>query len=296
MDSENSYSPQASFLGLPPELRLRIYAAAYSDELVVELHGRGDGAPHISKTVTGALLLTKICHLVRQEALPLQPSVSEIRFGFYDFTLDDAKVWLANIGDDNLSEIRKLGITCYGGCYRGGPYYKNRHAHGYAFITSDEKHPCNWDCEKLHTNTLHMAKISHGLCRRTTKINLNNIPFHLSEDPPKNYFDKWAKTDFCEGSLRGCQMTQRPCVRHELGNSHFRLLDKGQHSATLTREKLLRLFRDMLDDRSGTHAEEDWRRCVEDGTAGRIAEEERMRNGLPAAVKREPLFVRESSS
>ncbi|KXS95908.1 hypothetical protein AC578_2632 [Pseudocercospora eumusae] len=161
---------------------------------------------------------------------------------------------------------------------------KNGHAIQCAFITGDGEQPCNRNCKEFHTKTTQMAKISHGLCRRTTEINLNDIPVPTPESPHRNYFNEWARTDFCEGSLEGCQMSQGLCVRHQLGYSHFKLLDKGQHSATLTREKFLRLVRDMLADRSGTQAEEDWRRHVVDGIASRIVEEERRSAGLRTAV------------
>lgn len=108
--------PSASLLGLPAELRIEIMEYLCSDNtFMVDVQGGSPGSS-ITRTPRGALALLHTCRLLRNEALPLRPSIHDIAIRFTGLRWASAHRWADCIGMLNLSKIRKLEIFVYGAC------------------------------------------------------------------------------------------------------------------------------------------------------------------------------------
>lgn len=120
MNTEMHQSPRASFLGIPPELRCRIYEFALGIESTLDhcrlsLKGKAESDGLSTKSRHAISSLPLVCKLVYSEVSHMQPVISSIEFIFQDFTLDDMREWLQQMGD-RLSHIRKWEIKGWGLC------------------------------------------------------------------------------------------------------------------------------------------------------------------------------------
>ena len=127
--------PDASFLGPPPELCLRLY-----DLLIAEQDLCLRPVPQSKVTRTGCChhvwALALVCTLVRCEITPLLPKIPSLTLELYGFTEAAVETWLKSTGPRRTPEIRRLNINGMGNCCAG------KH---------NEHYPSEDDCEILVT-------------------------------------------------------------------------------------------------------------------------------------------------
>ncbi|KAK5125711.1 hypothetical protein LTR85_011985 [Meristemomyces frigidus] len=100
-------SGEASLLGLPPELRVRIY-----DELIVPQDHCIKPVPQSKVTRTGCCrnvwALPQVCTLVRNEVLPMLPRIEALSFEIKNFSHRALGIWLEQLGSERVLLIRRL--------------------------------------------------------------------------------------------------------------------------------------------------------------------------------------------
>lgn len=101
-----------SLLGLPVELRLRIFEYALQD-VHLKLRHRLACCGH---TIRNAWALLQISSVVRREVR--LPFFETVTFEFRDgMTEAELQAWMDAIGPDAVSRLSKLSFVCRGKCY-----------------------------------------------------------------------------------------------------------------------------------------------------------------------------------
>lgn len=145
MALDNQQLPQASLLGIPPELRCRIYhfaleAESYQGNYRLCLTGNAKG---LSKKFQHALFtLPFVCKFINAEVSPVLPAISDIVFVFQDFTSEDMENWLDTMGEDRLSQLQMWEIVGWAKCV--GEFCK---------VSYHLNRECNKECNGNPRNT-----------------------------------------------------------------------------------------------------------------------------------------------
>lgn len=113
---------KASLLGLPPELRLAIYEAAFPDlasSKTVTISGTlsevpGLPAPEIDH---GPWALLSSCRIINRELKQLMPPVGDIKFIFENLTYPELEGWLSTF--DGVGEMRSFEMRGWAPCHSG---------------------------------------------------------------------------------------------------------------------------------------------------------------------------------
>lgn len=105
----------ATFMGLPPELRVRVY-----DVLIATQDLFIRPIPLSKSTRTGLCrnvwALPLVCRLVRKEVLPKLPSTRDLTFQIMQFSRPALEKWLEQMGQQRISQIRLLDMDGEGEC------------------------------------------------------------------------------------------------------------------------------------------------------------------------------------
>ncbi|KAI7331762.1 hypothetical protein KC315_g4979 [Hortaea werneckii] len=109
MPADLSSPSQASLLGLPAEVRVRIYHHLFSsartedDTLRYYIYGSSAQASHPRDPHLFAL--RRVCKVIRREVRDTRPPIRDVTFVFYRMTFDDLRHW---IGNTELAFVQKL--------------------------------------------------------------------------------------------------------------------------------------------------------------------------------------------
>ena len=134
-------SQKAALLGLPPELRLQIYEAAFpalASEKTMLISGTLCHIPGLPppKIDIGPWALLRTCQVINAELKQLLPPISDIKFIFENLTYSELKDWLssfAGIGKMRSFEMRGWA-PCHSGHFKDFHYVEGesveRHMHG----------------------------------------------------------------------------------------------------------------------------------------------------------------------
>lgn len=197
-----SEAPLASFLGLPPELRVRIYELALDEwtpkhSFRLDLRGSADGQQE--KRVGGPFALPSVCRTVYREVVDMLPPIGSIVFFFDGFTCEDMRKWLDVMGEERVSQMRSWYVEGFGECL--AQFYKNGH------WWNGEYTPCPWhvgqpcDCGADEGDGSDKEQ-RMGLCWRGIKVGLTtfeadfaNGEFDDPEEALRGY--KYVKSHWC---------------------------------------------------------------------------------------------------
>ncbi|KAI7294218.1 hypothetical protein KC343_g124 [Hortaea werneckii] len=114
MTADLSLPPQASLLGLPSELRVRIYHYLFSsvcakdDTLRYYIYG---SSAHVSHPRDPRLFaLRRVCKILRHEVQDIRPPIRDVTFVFYRTTYDDLRRWINNTELSFIQKLRKWEV------------------------------------------------------------------------------------------------------------------------------------------------------------------------------------------
>lgn len=105
----------ASFLGLPPELRVRIY-----EQIVRSTNLRMYPIAYAGRC-RGVWALPRVCRVVQCEVLPLLPRMSDLTLELHGFGKAALDRWLASMGPVRMLEIQRITLSAKGDCRIGSP-------------------------------------------------------------------------------------------------------------------------------------------------------------------------------
>jgi len=103
----------ASFMGLPPELRLIIYEELIDSwDFCVRQSTRSYSAGYCSTP----LVLLQVCSPVRREVLLLLSAIDEVDLELCGFSRESLEVWLERIDPKRVSQMRQITVDGHGAC------------------------------------------------------------------------------------------------------------------------------------------------------------------------------------
>lgn len=106
----------ATLLGLAAELRLKIYEDALEHSHVKLCHRSTVRAPILRNDCA----LLQVCRLIRNEVLPTFYSTIVLEF-LDGFTEQDLHRWMSTVGEESISDLRRLYFSCANRCSAFNP-------------------------------------------------------------------------------------------------------------------------------------------------------------------------------
>lgn len=260
MTASNDNPTRTSLLGLPSELRLRIYEYVFArDGSKVHLMGTADGhRDEIVRRPSGSLSLPLVCRLIYVEARPMKPKIERVQFSFNDFTLDDAVSYIHGIGDKYAARMRKIEIRAWGGC---GAIIRQDNGHIRHLCHFHDAEECDGFCELMDrqlydsgllpfdsnpTSSSWRVERKDGRCQRTLIIDLTQFNPNAGCFPSHSMLDCMSVR--CCDNVHGLPRGYPECAYASVRLAVNRLLSTCATRTTLNRKNILALFEIMCED------------------------------------------------
>lgn len=115
-------SSSPTFLGIPAELRLRIYELVPgAEDGWISIRGstsRGEDQPQDRRpgVSRGLWPLARVCRIVSREVVPLLPHISDISIVLASLREDEMRSWLEAVGEKKVKAMRQFTIIGEGKC------------------------------------------------------------------------------------------------------------------------------------------------------------------------------------
>lgn len=113
-----------TFLGIPTELRYRIYELAFPSVLrdrQCTIQGSLSNIPGLQSSASSVedlpWILMRTCRTVARELKDILPSVEEIDFTIEDLTPAELEAVIDYLGEQNVRRMRKLRLSGWATCY-----------------------------------------------------------------------------------------------------------------------------------------------------------------------------------
>lgn len=162
---------EATFVGLPAELRILIYEYAYDAKLVrnqliwqerLSLTIHGDPEKRNSpgyRIPSSPFSLLRVCREIYQELAPLLPSIADVEIHFSNLRQQDADSWCRSISPQQVAEIRHLKISAWENCHLPRRMYSHGHRYNCHFTFAGV---CTKGCLEAATNEYdtHVLKVA----------------------------------------------------------------------------------------------------------------------------------------